>query len=452
MTKNHAPPDTKNAPNDVEALEKSNTSRIAKTSQKGKAIISDILDDGTIVETIYNPVRKKTNFCLYKDGKVQRKNSIVVHGKRHYPMNGGADILTAGAVRFPSGVEEYDSFSALYAEIREFIHTYLEIPDDYEQIAAYYVMFSWVYNRFSELAYLRALGDYGSGKSRFLQVIGSLCYKPIFALGASSASPIFRLLSEVKGTLIFDEADLRFSDSASTIIKILNAGFMKNMPILRAESHNKSFHPKAFHVFGPKLIATREMFQGRATESRCFTNIMEPCLRTDIPLNLGEQFNEKVAMLQNKLLLFRFRNYHEINPQEIPRIQNIEPRLQQIVQPLLCIVPDETHRQNILTFVAQFQKQLHADRYNSREAFLLRMFIELPEEKPTIKMIVERAKCLSHGEISFSYQKAGAIIRNTFSLRSVRHEDGYRICKKQNAKQLIRQAQKWLGETLSMNS
>ena len=63
-------------------------------------------------------------------------------------------------------------------------------------------------------------GDYGTGKTRALLAIGSLCYKPFFASGASTVSPIFHVLDAFGGTLVLDEADLRFSDATADLTKI----------------------------------------------------------------------------------------------------------------------------------------------------------------------------------------------------------------------------------------
>jgi hypothetical protein len=67
-----------------------------------------------------------------------------------------------------------------------------------------------VYDAFNEFPYLRFRGDYGTGKSRALIVVGSLCYKAYFASGASTVAPIFHTLDLFRGTLILDEADFRF--------------------------------------------------------------------------------------------------------------------------------------------------------------------------------------------------------------------------------------------------
>src|SRR5262249_42446338 len=148
-------------------------------------------------------------------------------------------------------------------------------------------------------------------KTRFLLTVGSLCYKPMFASGASSVSPLFRMLHALRGTLIIDEGDFRFSDAKAEIIKILNNGNAKGFPVLRTEEAGKGeYDPVAFHVFGPKLVATRGMFQDRALESRCITeDTGGRKLRPDIPLNLPDEYNAEALELRNKLLLFRFRSF-----------------------------------------------------------------------------------------------------------------------------------------------
>jgi hypothetical protein len=101
---------------------------------------------------------------------------------------------------------------------------------------------------------------------------GSLCYKPIFASGTSTVSLLFRILDAVRGTLIVDEGDFRFSDEKAEIVKILNNGDGRGFPVLRSESiSGREFSPRAYTVFGPKLVATGGYFQDRALESRCLT-------------------------------------------------------------------------------------------------------------------------------------------------------------------------------------
>src|SRR6185503_9020715 len=100
----------------------------------------------------------------------------------------------------------------------------------------HFVLLSWLYDAHYEIPYLRVRGEPGSGKTRFLLTVGSLCYKPIFASGASTVSPLFRMLDMIRGTLILDEADFRFSDERAEVVKILNNGTTRGFPVLRAEA------------------------------------------------------------------------------------------------------------------------------------------------------------------------------------------------------------------------
>ncbi len=80
----------------------------------------------------------------------------------------------------PSEPEEYGSEAALVHEIQAFIHRYVDVSPLFEKIAGYYVLLSWVFDAFNALPYLRLRGDPGSGKTRFLLAVGSLCYRDPF--------------------------------------------------------------------------------------------------------------------------------------------------------------------------------------------------------------------------------------------------------------------------------
>ena len=82
-------------------------------------------------------------------------------------------------------------------------------------------------------------------------------------------------LDAFRGTLIFDEADFRFSDERAAIVKILNNGNVRGMPVLRTMmNRQREFNPQAFQVFGPKIVATRGSYEDKAHESRFITEEM----------------------------------------------------------------------------------------------------------------------------------------------------------------------------------
>ncbi len=341
--------------------------------------VSTVLADGSLVEMVYRPEENRTLFCVGKDSEIRYETNLLANGRRLVPYSPRNNLLTNEVVLFPSEATEYESEQAIVEEIRAFIHRYVDVSPLFEQIASYYVLFTWVYDAFNELPYLRLRGDTGSGKTRFLLTAGSLCYKPIFASGASTVSPLFRILDEFRGTLIVDEGDFRFSDEKAEIVKILNNGNGRGFPVLRSESTSgREFSPRAYSVFGPKLIATRGYFQDRALESRCLTEEMGgQKLRDDIPINLTGDYKREAHELRNKLVMFRFRNVskRQIDPSLVDR--SIEPRLAQIFVPLLSVIQDSDARQALRQVAREYHRELVADRGMDIEAQVLEIIQKL---------------------------------------------------------------------------
>src|SRR5262249_13240256 len=182
-----------------------------------------------------------------------------------------------------------------------------------------------------------------------------------------------------RGTLIFDEADFRFSDERSEIVKILNNGNVRGVPVLRTiMNQQREFNPQAFHVFGPKVAATRGRYEDKGLESRFITEETGGrLLRDDIPLNLPDSFKEEARELHNKLLLFRFHRRHEVKLNPLLADPKLEPRLNQIMLPLISVVADPTLREELLGAAHETQASIVSERGLLMEAQVLEILAEL---------------------------------------------------------------------------
>ena len=255
-----------------------------------------------------------------------------------------------------------------------FLHRYVDLSPLFAKIASYYVLLTWVHDAFNEVPYLRLRGEYGTGKTRGLMAIGALCYKAFFASGASTTSPIFHTLDAFGGTLIFDEADLPYSDARADIVKILNNGTVRGMPVLRTVvNRHKEFNPYAFKVFGPKIVAMRGSFDDRALESRFFTEETgRRPLRADIPIHLPHEMKTEALALRNRLLHFRFCNLFSIKADPKVLMEGVEPRLNQTASSLLSLVDDIVLRDEMQrAFIEDYQVTL-SERSDTAEAGVLR--------------------------------------------------------------------------------
>src|SRR6266571_926729 len=138
-------------------MEAKHTDTIEKTKKDtARPTVSAVLPDGTLAEMVCQ--ENRTLFCVSKDGAFRYETNLVVNGQRLVPYSPRNNLLTNEVVLFPSEPLEYDSESKLVEDIRAFIHRYVDISPLFEQIASYYVLFSWVYDAFNEFPFFRVTG------------------------------------------------------------------------------------------------------------------------------------------------------------------------------------------------------------------------------------------------------------------------------------------------------
>ena len=334
--------------------------------------VARVCRDGTLIELVYDRAKRKTALAVSRFGGLWNIEETVrvETGETLVPYSAQNNLIANECVLLPSMPVEYGLKHELLADIRAFLHRYVDLSPLFEQVAAHYVLLTWVYDAFGELPYLRLRGEYGTGKTRGLLAIGSLCYRPFFASGASTTSPIFHTLNSFGGTLVLDEADFPYSDARADLVKILNNGTVPGMPVLRTVvNRHKEFNPAAFKVFGPKIIAMRESFKDVALESRFLTEEtgMRP-LRPDIPIQLPSALKTEALELRNRLLHFRFSEFSRIESDTSAIVKGIEPRLNQTALSLLSVMDDPSLRTEVQAWLVSQNERTIADRRAAPEA------------------------------------------------------------------------------------
>lgn len=405
-------------------------------------VISSIGPSGELIELVYDKLSERARLAVWKNGRTHLLDNYLPDATtRLIPHRVATSLVTHNVLRFARAPMEYGETSDLLDAIRAYIRRYVDVSEAFERLAANYVLLTWVHDRFNELPYLRRRGDYGTGKTRFLTVVGSICYKPIFAGGASTTSPIFHLLDLVGGTLVIDEADFRFSDENALIAKILNAGNVRGYPVLRSESTNgKDFRPRAFKVFGPKIAGMRGRYEDPALESRFLTETStNPSEREDVPVNLPGEQSSEAAVLRDKLLLYRFRNFEHLgSPKHLDATYRIEPRMHQILAPLMSVAADETDRQAILAHASAAQDALNEARGQSLEAEVLTVIKKLmPTESGAGVSIQDIAACHGRAYLQaagrpLAPRAMGHVVRIKLNLKTVKSHGVYIVPKTQH--------------------
>lgn len=399
-------------------------------------IISRVFPDGTLIEAIYNPAGGTTALAVQQVGAPP---SIVPdlglpNGDRLVPYSPSNNLLTSGSVLLPSDIGEFGDKGDLVVAVQAFIHRYVDLSPAFEEIAAHYVLLTWVYDAFSEIGYLRFRGDYGTGKTRALLSIGSLCYKPFFASGASTVSPIFHVLDAFGGTLVLDEADFRFSDATAELTKVLNNGSVDGLPVLRTMTNrHRELNPQAFRVFGPKIIGMRRSFADPALESRFLTEETgRRPLRSDISIHLPRDMKVEAEALRNRLLAWRFSARHSVAPDPSRLVSGVAPRLNQTALALLSIIDDPLVRDRIAGELALEEARVSGERASSVEAAVLAAVCEVAQRTRgpiAIKDVLQIfcSKTSEKFDGSITPRAVGFVVRTKLRLPTVKSNGTYAI-------------------------
>lgn len=348
-----------------------------KTDEKPIKEASFIEDEVHIYEQCHD--NGKNFFARYNKQKqtVDYVESIEKEDFIFKPIDG--EEIQKRVILLPTKAEEYGTDKDLDAAIEKHLKEWLDIDETYRKFTVWNIRFSWLYDKFNTLNYTRALGDTGTGKSRFLDTIGNICYKPMRVAGALTPAVIFRIIDKWKGTLCIDEGDQTKSEETDAFIKIMNCGYEKGRAVSRVDKdHNNKIN--FFDVYCPKVITTRKRFDDKATEARCMTKIMTQTNRKDIKVILTTQYEIDSQRLRNKLLMYRFRNYNLINPElglEID-MSEFEPRLQQVNVGFMGLF--STNPESLLEFkeyLRGYQTQIIEERSDSPDGGIVQSIADL---------------------------------------------------------------------------
>lgn len=181
---------------------------------------------------------------------------------RYQWLASGADVLPAAEL-----------LDALVDAFSSFIEVPEELADGTYRLLTLFTVLSYNSPAFTAVPYLAINGPSGSGKSRVLDCLKQVVFRPLL-VSSTTASAVFRTLNNRGGTLLFDEAEqLNTAESGSTgeLYPCLLAGYKRDGVASRCDGDDNE--PKEFSVYGPKVLTSiRELPETLA--SRCINLVM----------------------------------------------------------------------------------------------------------------------------------------------------------------------------------
>jgi len=309
-------------------------------------VVGLVLSGPIIVETVYDPATRTARFAVKEPGKEPcYAESLKDKGGRVFrPLVDS--MVHNGVVLLPSEIGPATDPPKLLGEVVGFLHRYVNFAHLEDLVvAATYILFTWRFDEFTKVPYLRVHGPPGSGKWRALKTIASIGYRAINVPGGSSGKAMLRLLNKFRGTAIVYFADItgRSQRDREAAIQLALGSLVDLLDIaLKPERWADSWEPMARSLFGPKVLATSESPLHPLLDSICLTLELEPTERTDIPISLPPfQRWHEADELRNKLLRYRLDYAQGYPDHESPRFEKgFSPHLQELVMPLRKVAED----------------------------------------------------------------------------------------------------------------
>ena len=358
-------------------------------------------------------------------GEIEKVDHFVVGEKVYRPIVD--DIFLKGGVSLPTGIEEYGNTKQLIDEIREYISSKVELPTspiNYEKFIPNLILFYWLYDKFPFIPYVHFVGGTATGKTTAMEVVGSLCYKPIDSSSSLTTASMFRIATQWRGTLLIDEFE-KAGTNAKEIILFLKAG-VSNRLLYRVEGEGKK-QLTAYVIKSPKIFTSENPIDDAGLQSRTIVIKMEKAKRK-LPLFRLEEDYKEAETLRNKLLLWRFRNYQKIDLSKIkygfPELEVFDRRVQQILTPIYYFT-DKEARQNIIEFAKEQESETLRERRESLDGVIFDILLEIWSngEEAQIKAITSMLNEERRGDgfkTDITAKKVGNVIRKILGFETER--------------------------------
>jgi hypothetical protein len=314
----------------------------------------EVLPGGILVDL----VRERSGdigFVVFRDGTATFHNTFQNRSVTLIPPQIHRSIVDV--VRLPKSLGISKTPRKLLSEINDVLFTYLDLEESDRKLVGYFALCPWLNDLQQVAPYLWIIGPYSCGKSTLLRLLSAICRRPVVA-GDISPAALYTLSTSLRPTLLLDEFEMTGDARSRSLQHLLRSGSSQGQRVFRG--------PKAYDVFGPKAIGSRQGPGDAALASRGLVVTMRPTTR-DLPALDLDALAGIADRLQPSLLAFRLENYERVKPAALAS-SRLSPRMLDIARALsLPLLGDPDLECELIEIVKPHDAQAKIDRHGEPE-------------------------------------------------------------------------------------
>lgn len=396
-------------------------------------------NSGYLLEVIFDRNKKKlllayAHITDMENG--QREVGVgehVIIGKYKYVPPVHDDVIMDGVVKLASALGPLMSSRDLINKNAAYYqkYFYLEEKSRYKFCGAY-SLFSWVYDSFEALNFLRARGGSGSGKSDLMYLVGLTSYRFAVTLSTSSSASYRGLAKMYKASVMIDEADNLMKKDDGTMEAFLKGRSMRrfanSLNMMETMTPNgKVFVPSTTNVYGITFITMYHSFSDPGIENRCITFDLSQIDTLTLdkegmePGYYPPELEDDAQEIRNLCLTWRLHTWRpkiELSAEQRKTVKLadpvVSPRVNQVLRPMKVLAvlqgDDELLAELMMTGRANYEDEM-TKRAGSFEAIILRAVIAADTRDGYAEKVLT-GKCGKYGQVRHILYKDLAVIAN----------------------------------------
>ncbi len=230
----------------------------------------EVLPDGILVDLV-RETSGDIGFVVCRDGTptfhstFQNGNVTLIPPKVHRSF--------VDALRLPKTLGTSETPRTLLSEIDDVLCAYLDLDKSDRKLVGHFALCTWLNDLQQVAPYLWIVGPSSCGKTTILRLLSAICRRSVVAGDISSAA-LYTLSTSLRPTLLLDEFEMAGDARSRSLQHLLRNGSSQGQRVFRG--------PRAYDVFGPKAIASRQGAGDAALASRGLVVAMRPAIR-DLP-------------------------------------------------------------------------------------------------------------------------------------------------------------------------